>query len=835
MVDSATPANQQLHNSLGPDYLDHQHDNQNDSDYVICSAFRDIRRKTLRSLYGIQDENDITKVNYELLLDKSPKGSVDEGIRSLVDLINAHPSFATLSSCSGRISLFDPNHHSRSKKDDVLLGNNELDSFKEDREEIPNQNNEGKGYGAWLISSHAKITSEQLINLLDSHAEAKNHGHALMFKHEPLLLHIAASNMVRARQLLTIALNLGFRESGLVVTPKRITVAIRTHSLSLCVPISSSGNLRPMNAYLVELVKEANERFDLNEQKLKALEIDVMENLFQRGIKFDLEQKLFSIKTNSIPDLNLWGHSAVAIPIDHGDETWDVELIAIGGYGIGPVIDGQNRKQSNHSSRLDKVFGLKRKNKQWDKFWHEFPKEDGNDSETLFQGIKTKQISFTAREGHASCILHLPSNSGQLEVHTEVIATFGGRESPSRPLDELCFMMISQCSVKFLKPIDIRGENPTARWGHTFTALSGRQGKVAILIGGRNENSVLNSIHLLSCRSEIDLNQSLNVYFHWETIDVIEQIPLFQHSSVLVPNHASCSDEDEKILVFGGLKSLALFDHDDVKDTENDQCKGILSITIHKDSSASINHSNEASSYYGASTCLITNNILANKEKLLIRIGGLSCQELSEESQSELDLFTLKDDDTLLQKCKYMFEDTCNLGSSMTPILLETPVVHDPSIRSLVVIGGGVPMFAFGQSFAKSLVLTITLKKTQVIASSNERSQMIGGNKKGKLDISSLKSNEESSKETYVIFVRNKKAKELKVALEALGILDRRFRMTKAEDSTQFQSAVGMIAVPIIDDFHSIISRDDSTSWTSLVEGSGTQKMPFSTAVLGNK
>ncbi len=835
MADSAPPVNQ-LHNSLEPDYLDHQYDSQNDSDYEICSAFRDIRRKTLRSLYGIEDENDITKVNYKLLLDKSPKGSVDEGIRSLVDLINAHPSFATLSSCSGRISLFDPNHHSKIRKDDDLSGNNELDSFGEDREEISNQNNGGKGYGAWLISSHAKITSEQLIDVLDYHAEAKNRGHALMFKHEPLLLHIAASNMVRARQLLTIAFNLGFRESGLVVTPKRITVAIRTHSLSLCVPISSSGNLRPTNAYLVELVTEANERFNLNEQKLNALELDVRKNLFQCGIQYYLEEKLFNIKISSLPDLNLWGHSAVAIPIDHEDETGDVDLIAIGGFGIGPVIDGQNRKHSNHSSRLDKVFGLKRKNKRWDTFWHEFYKEEGNNSEALFHGIKTKQISFTAREGHASCILKLPSNnSAQLEVNTEIIATFGGRESPSRPLNEFSFMMISQRSVKFFKPIDIRGEHPTARWGHTFTALSGRHGKVAILIGGRNENSVLNSIHLLSCRSEVDLNQSKNVYFYWETIDVIEHIPRFQHSSVLVPNLSSCTDEDEKILVFGGLTSLALFDHSDVKDAENDQCNGVLSIIIHKDSRASINHSNMASSYYGASTCLLTTNISANKEKLLIRIGGLSFQELSEESQSELDLFTLKDGDTLLQKCKYKFEDTCNLGSSMTPILLETPVINDSLIRSLVVIGGGVPMFAFGQSFAKSFLITITLKKPQVIVSSIERLQTKGVNKNGKLDISTLKSNENSSKETHVIFVRNKKAKELKMALEALGFLDRRFRMTKAEDSTQFQSAVDMIAVPIIDDFHSIIGTDDSTSWTSLVEGSGTQKMPFSTAVLGNK
>jgi tRNA wybutosine-synthesizing protein 3 len=38
--------------------------------------------------------------------DLSPKGSVDEGIRDLIEDINTLPGLVTTSSCAGRISVF---------------------------------------------------------------------------------------------------------------------------------------------------------------------------------------------------------------------------------------------------------------------------------------------------------------------------------------------------------------------------------------------------------------------------------------------------------------------------------------------------------------------------------------------------------------------------------------------------------------------------------------------------------------------------------------------------------------------------------------------------------
>ena len=201
---------------LEPDYCDDAE--SLDPDDTIVSSFKDIRQKTLISLYPSGSVN-------SLIVDKSPKGSVDEGIQPLVDLINHHPSFATLSSCSGRITLFDPNSKSlaTSSTDSTAssgpINNNTLDHDESEKaQRFPDDNNiGGKGNGTWLLSIHRKITYSELEQALNQHKAslALNMTHetsdtsitphqALMFKHEPLLLHVAASTIRRARQLLTI-------------------------------------------------------------------------------------------------------------------------------------------------------------------------------------------------------------------------------------------------------------------------------------------------------------------------------------------------------------------------------------------------------------------------------------------------------------------------------------------------------------------------------------------------------------------------------------------------------------------------------------------------------
>jgi tRNA wybutosine-synthesizing protein 3 len=78
--------------------------------------------------------------------DLSPKGSVDEPIRSLINEMNQSPGMVTTSSCSGRISVF-------------------LEGRKRDAQYTAIENNNraspsgpgGKGGGSWLYISHYPV------------------------------------------------------------------------------------------------------------------------------------------------------------------------------------------------------------------------------------------------------------------------------------------------------------------------------------------------------------------------------------------------------------------------------------------------------------------------------------------------------------------------------------------------------------------------------------------------------------------------------------------------------------------------------------------------------
>ena len=68
--------------------------------------------------------------------DRSPKGTVDEGIRQLINEINAYEGLVTTSSCAGRISVFQ-----------------EGNGISSDMPGVPG----GKGGGKFLFVSHEPV------------------------------------------------------------------------------------------------------------------------------------------------------------------------------------------------------------------------------------------------------------------------------------------------------------------------------------------------------------------------------------------------------------------------------------------------------------------------------------------------------------------------------------------------------------------------------------------------------------------------------------------------------------------------------------------------------
>ena len=95
----------------------------------------------------------------DVYTDKSPKGSVDDHVLVLCNLLNTHKDIVTTSSCSGRISCF------------------------------VNACGRAKG-GRWAFISHDVAEPQEVLAAV--HKEMEEHGHEslnMTFKFEPFVLH----------------------------------------------------------------------------------------------------------------------------------------------------------------------------------------------------------------------------------------------------------------------------------------------------------------------------------------------------------------------------------------------------------------------------------------------------------------------------------------------------------------------------------------------------------------------------------------------------------------------------------------------------------------------
>jgi tRNA wybutosine-synthesizing protein 3 len=97
----------------------------------MAAAFKEKKESILQSL----NQPD------EAYHDLSPKGTVDEGIRGLIQKINRIPGLVTTSSCAGRVSVF-------------LEGRSRSTQPLPDVAEEDTTSPGGKGGGKWLFISH---------------------------------------------------------------------------------------------------------------------------------------------------------------------------------------------------------------------------------------------------------------------------------------------------------------------------------------------------------------------------------------------------------------------------------------------------------------------------------------------------------------------------------------------------------------------------------------------------------------------------------------------------------------------------------------------------------
>ncbi|KAF4984424.1 hypothetical protein FZEAL_387 [Fusarium zealandicum] len=230
-------------------------------------AFVEKKRKIL-------DQLSIPSTEYT---DASPKGSVDEGIRDLIDEINQLPGFVTTSSCAGRVSVF-------------LEGRRVAEADGED-EQIAGVGGKGAG-GTWLFVSHDPVPDDgdvnkdwtRVLGLDDSDTAQDVAGtvketRLVHFKFEAMILHVLTASPEHAQILLRCGLQAGFRESGaLNVMPSgkdaaTPMVAIRTMGLAFesLVGQQVNGSCQRIVStdYLRTLVQIANSRFAENKKRIQ--------------------------------------------------------------------------------------------------------------------------------------------------------------------------------------------------------------------------------------------------------------------------------------------------------------------------------------------------------------------------------------------------------------------------------------------------------------------------------------------------------------------------------------------------------------------------------------
>ncbi|CUM65464.1 uncharacterized protein PRCAT00003104001 [Priceomyces carsonii] len=188
--------------------------------------------------------------------DASPKGTIDQFCIPIIDLINSKKDFVTTSSCSGRLSVF---------LEGIKIG-----------DKIGAKGNQGR----WIFVSH---DPKEITNWYDSidfeysgekqlHMLVNSSSRYILYKFEPLILHIKCRDFESANKLYQCAMGCGFRESGI---GSNNVVAIRI-SIRLDIPIGYQDNdgrlsLFVNKEYLKFITQLSADRFRENFKKMDQL------------------------------------------------------------------------------------------------------------------------------------------------------------------------------------------------------------------------------------------------------------------------------------------------------------------------------------------------------------------------------------------------------------------------------------------------------------------------------------------------------------------------------------------------------------------------------------
>ncbi|KAM9283370.1 tRNA wybutosine-synthesizing protein 3 homolog isoform 2-T2 [Morus bassanus] len=225
--------------------------------------------------------------------DASRKGALDEGAAAVVQLLNGRAPFCTTSSCSGRLVL-------------AQGGAADINSC-----EIQKKN------CTWLMVTHETCTKDDVMTALE-----KATGDVVL-KFEPFVLHVQCQKLQDA-QLLSVAIESGFRNSGITVgRGGKIVMAVRsTHCLE--VPLSHKGKLMVSEEYIEFLIRVANRKMEENTRRIdrfyKRLELALKTAISANNSPSEETEKNHSVYIHRRKRKTIQEQDVHASPKDHSEE-----------------------------------------------------------------------------------------------------------------------------------------------------------------------------------------------------------------------------------------------------------------------------------------------------------------------------------------------------------------------------------------------------------------------------------------------------------------------------------------------------------------------------------
>ncbi len=799
----------------------------------ILPSFEELQRKTWQTLYPQKQ----TASGVTFFEDKSPKGSVDTPIQHLVDLINHHSAVSTLSSCSGRTSLFDPNERRRSTLPQDISYSKEMED-----EFGPFTDASGKGRGTWVLVSHDLLESEELVRTIfsqnDNQQTSEDDLQPWILKFEPMLLHIAARSLSVGQALLQMALECGFRESGLVVTSKRVTVAIRSHSLALSMPlvppfIHPSSNYCPSPDYIRAITQECNQRLIQNWNQLQRL----YQALELKWFQISLQPKIRVL--SELPTLRLW-NAATAVS-SHGEDNEYSSIYTFGGYGKGPDPGTSASKRTSCIYRL------------------QIPRKRRERRDTTKASVgpweKVEIIPTTASD---ACWNGLPRIKPLLDLPVacqgmgaaclaDWIVLWGGRTSPMQPLDTLYLFHPGTHQLASIEPMSLETA-PTARWGHCLLPLSNQR---LVLVGGGHcgEMGELKTISDPPVFEDLFILHYLReVGFVWERVDTVKILGGRLHPAATiiqgtVPEtlYKQLGNDSELLLVTGGLEAnrtqqnpLACFSFSPTATeasklwacqigatTRMSRQNG--SVALSTAVSCPLNKGGTLPPLVGASLSTLM------KGRISMISGGVgnAASTFATTIKGNTPLPTMEE-----SLGAYLMRD--GNEPKLVPLSLSylgdgdgsdfSCLVHHASVSlsdtEFALIGGGVKSFAFGETFAASYHMELVLQNDFHEDKLLEKDTGIRA-----LDLVTRLSSKSSRTMTSVVYVNPKDAKRVKTALNGLGWLNKGVRMITV------QNEYGkVVAIPVrMHDWTELEKADED--WQEAILGKGQEEdMPLSTA-----